>query len=108
MNGVKRAIVTGAFSYLGKYITRELMQKGVKVKTLTGHPDRENEFGGRVETAPFHFAEPARMAAELAAADWLFNTYWVRFNRGIVTYGGAVANTQNLIAAALEQRQEDD
>jgi uncharacterized protein YbjT (DUF2867 family) len=104
MDRGKKAVVTGAFSYLGKYITRELLKKGVRVKTLTGHPDRGNEFGGRVETAPFHFAEPARMAAELEVADWLFNTYWVRFNRGRVTYGGAVANTQNLITAAREAK----
>ena len=102
MSTEKKAVVTGAFSYLGKYITRELLRQGVRVKTLTGHPDRENEFGDRVEAAPFHFEEPARMAAELADADWLFNTYWVRFNRGRVTYGGAVANTQNLISAARE------
>lgn len=94
--------MTGAFSYLGKYITRELLQRGVKVKTLTGHPDRESEFKREVETAPFHFEDPARMAAELRGADWFFNTYWVRFNRGRTTYGGAVANTQNLMAAAQE------
>ena len=51
------AVVTGAFSYTGKYIARRLLDAGVRVKTLTGHPDREDPFGGRVEVAPLDFSD---------------------------------------------------
>jgi len=36
----------------------------------------------------------------MEGADTLYNTYWVRFPRGRVTFEGAVANTRNLIRAA--------
>jgi NADH dehydrogenase len=38
----------------------------------------------------------------LAGADTLYNTYWVRFERGAATYANAVANTLRLFAAARE------
>ena len=31
-------VVTGAFSYTGKYITERLLAMGKNVMTLTGHP----------------------------------------------------------------------
>lgn len=37
-------VVTGAFGYTGKYITRRLLDIGHRVRTLTGHPDRPNHF----------------------------------------------------------------
>lgn len=95
-------VVTGAFGYLGKYITRILLERGERVKTLTGRPERPNPFGVPVEAAPFHFDDPARLVEELSGADTVFNTYWVRFNRGRTTFAGAVANSQNLIRAAVE------
>ena len=53
-------VVTGAFGYTGKYITRQLLASGVQVKTLTGHPERPNPFGGQVIAAPFNVDDPAR------------------------------------------------
>lgn len=100
MAETKTAVVTGAFSYQGKYITRVLLEKGYKVKTLTGHPGRPNEFGDEVEALPYRFEEPGRLVEDLEGADLFFNTYWVRFNHGRTTYGRAVANTQNLMRAA--------
>jgi len=38
-------VVTGAFSYTGKYIAQRLLSMGERVKTLTGHSDLENPFG---------------------------------------------------------------
>ena len=51
------AVVTGAFSYAGRYVTRRLLDQGVLVRTLTRSPDTENPFGGRVEVAPLDFSE---------------------------------------------------
>jgi uncharacterized protein YbjT (DUF2867 family) len=92
--------VTGAFSYTGKYITRLLLAQGREVITLTGHPDRPNEFGGKVKALAYHFDQPDRLAQSLEGVDTLYNTYWVRFDHGQTTFEVAVRNTQALFRAA--------
>ena len=93
-------IVTGAFGYTGKYITQKLLSMGKRVRTLTGHPNRPNPFGNQISVAPFHFDNPAELTRALRGATTLYNTYWVRFPYGQVTYDTAVANTKILINAA--------
>jgi len=93
-------VVTGAFGYTGKYITRRLLSMGRRVKTLTGHPDRPNPFGEQVSVAPFNFEEPAALVESLRGAATLYNTYWVRFSHGQVTFEQAIENTKTLITAA--------
>lgn len=95
-------VVTGAFGYTGKYITERLLSMGRSVRTLTGHPERPNPFGDRVEVARFDFEDRARLAEHLAGASTLYNTYWVRFPRADVTFDRAVRNTETLIAAAKD------
>jgi len=92
--------VTGAFGYTGRYIARRLLARGKKVLTLTGHPDRPNPFGDQVRTAPFHFDNPEALAQSLEGVSTLYNTYWVRFSYGKVTFDQAVENTKTLISAA--------
>ncbi|MBM2834372.1 MAG: NAD-dependent epimerase/dehydratase, partial [Candidatus Brocadiaceae bacterium] len=50
----------------------------------------------------FHFDNPAELTRALQGATTLYNTYWVRFPYGQVTYDKAVANTKILINAAKE------
>lgn len=95
-------IVTGAFGYTGKYITRRLLSMGKKVKTLTDHPNRPNPFGDQVSVAPFNFDNPGELVKSLQGATTLYNTYWVRFSHGLVTFDKAVENTKRLIQAARE------
>ena len=57
------AVVTGAFSYTGGYVTRRLLDQGVRVRTLTRSPDAEDLFGGRVEVAPLDFYQKPLEAA---------------------------------------------
>jgi NADH dehydrogenase len=95
-------VVTGAFGYTGKYITRRLLAMGKRVKTLTGHPNRQNPLGGQVDIAPFNFDNPRELAQSLRGATTLYNTYWVRFPRGNATFDQAVENTQTLFRAAEE------
>lgn len=97
-------VVTGAFGFSGKYITRRLLAQGFRVRTLTAHPNRTHEFGSAVEVAPLNFENRAELVANLRGADCLFNTYWVRFNHGDATFARAVANTKILIEAARETR----
>lgn len=93
-------VVTGAFGYTGRYITRRLLDMGKRVITLTGHPDRPGPFGDRVPAYPFRFSDPAQLTQTLAGATTLYHTYWVRFPRGRVTFEQAVENTKTLITAA--------
>jgi NADH dehydrogenase len=95
-------VVTGAFSYTGKYITRRLLAMGRRVRTLTGHPDSPDPFGGRVEVAALDFANHARLVESLRGAGTLYNTYWIRFPHCALTYERAVENTWELIRAAEE------
>ena len=95
-------VVTGAFGYTGKYITRRLLNMGVEVKTLTGHPNRPDPFGGVVRAEPFNFDNPAELAKQLSGVSTLYNTYWVRFDRGQVTFDSAVENIKTLVRAAQE------
>ena len=93
-------IVTGAFGYSGKYIARRLLAQGHTVRTLTGSPNREDPFHGRVAASPFYFDQPEKLAAALEGAQALINTYWVRFDHRDFTHSGAVRNTLALFRAA--------
>jgi uncharacterized protein YbjT (DUF2867 family) len=95
-------VVTGAFSYTGKYVTRLLLNAGGRVRTLTGHPERANIFGAQVEIAPLDFADRASLVQSLRGTSVLYNSYWVRFNHGRATFADAVANSRVLIQAAKE------
>lgn len=95
-------IVTGAFGYTGRYIARLLLEKGKRVRTLTGHPNRPNPFAGRIEVFPFNFDSQQALTESLRGASVLYNTYWIRFARGSVTFDEAVANTEELIRAAVQ------
>jgi len=53
-----------------------------------------------VEVFPFNFDKPGELAKSLEGVDTLYNTYWVRFPRGGVTFELAVQNTRSLIRTA--------
>jgi len=95
-------VVTGAFSYTGKYITQRLLSMGEEVKTLTRRPDRESPFGNRVVAFPFNFDRPSDLTESLRGATTFYNTYWIRFPHGEATFEKAVENTKVLIEAARE------
>ena len=94
-------VVTGAFSYSGAAIARELQATGRRVRTITGHPERAPA-GTAVEARPLDFADPEGLADSLRGARALFNTYWVRFARGPVSHEAAVAQSRVLLQAAAE------
>jgi NADH dehydrogenase len=94
--------VTGAFGYSGRHITELLLARGKKVRSLTGHPDRPDPFGGRVEVRSFEFHDPSRMRGALSDVKVLYNTYWVRFAHGATSHARAVENSRRLFQAAVE------
>lgn len=100
MNG--KAAVTGGFGYSGRYIARALLDLGVEVITITGHPNRQNPFGERVKAYLFAFDNPRALTETLRGVDTLYNTYWVRFDHGAVSFEMAVENTRILLQAARQ------
>jgi uncharacterized protein YbjT (DUF2867 family) len=94
--------VTGAFGYTGRFITQRLLLSATVVRTLTNHPDQPNPFGQRVEVAPLAFDDRPALVAGLRGVGVLYNTYWIRFARGYVTFDRAVRNTGRLLEAAAE------
>jgi len=96
-----KIIVTGAFSYSGRYIAQKLLAAGHNVATLThrrGGPD--DLFGGRVATLPLQFEQPDELARSLEGADALINTYWTRFGLPPLTFEVAEQHSRTLFAAA--------
>ena len=95
-------VVTGAFSYTGRFIARKLLDDGRRVRTLTNHPQRPGAQEIEVDVAPLKFADRAGLVESLRGADVFYNTYWVRFHHGGIGFGEAVANTRILMSAAAE------
>lgn len=95
-------VVTGAYSYTGRFIARRLMAHGRRLKTLTNHPRRPGAEDIAAEVAPLQFTDRAGLVDSLRGADVLYNTYWVRFNHGRLNFGDAVANTRILLGAARD------
>ena len=92
-------VVTGAFSYTGRHIAEALLGRERRVRTLTREPaPPSHPLADRVETRPFVFDDS--LVESLSGADTLYNTYWVRFERGDTTFARAVENTRLLFDAA--------
>jgi len=91
-------VVTGAFSYTGRHIAEALLARGRRVRTLTRRPAPSHALAGRVDVAPLAFDDS--LVESLRGANTLYNTYWVRFERGQTTFARAVENTGTLFRAA--------
>ena len=75
-------VVTGAFSYSGAAIARELRACGRRVRTLTGHPGRAPR-ETPIEARRLDVGDPTGLAESLRGAQTLHNTYWVREPRPV-------------------------
>jgi NADH dehydrogenase len=95
-------VVTGAFSYTGRYIAQRLLAEGRRLRTLTNHPQRPGADEMKIDITPLQFTDRAALVESLRGADVLYNTYWVRFRHGKMGFGDAVANTRTLVSAAVE------
>jgi uncharacterized protein YbjT (DUF2867 family) len=94
-------VVTGAFSFTGRYVAGRLLELGREVRTLTRHPQSASPFGPRVEAFPLDFDHDT-LIERLRGADTLYNTYWIRSPRGTVTFDRILDNTATLLSAARE------
>jgi NADH dehydrogenase len=92
--------VTGATSYTGRFIAQRLVANGRTVIDLTRDPRDPHPLGDLVSSAALDFDHPDRLARTLEGADTLYNTFWIRFERGPITYGWAIDRTRILFEAA--------
>ena len=93
-------VVTGAFSYSGRFVAAELLERGRGVRTLTNHPNPGHPLAARIPALPLDFEDSTALVSALSGADTLYNTYWVRAPRVGVPHTIAVDNTKRLIDAA--------
>ena len=63
-------VVTGAFSYSGAAIARDLGLSGRRVRTLTGHPERAPA-GADVDVCPLDFDDVLGLTSSLEGASTL-------------------------------------
>lgn len=98
----ENAVVTGAFSYTGRYVAKSLLERGVSVRTLTRSTSRESPLGGPVKAFPLDFSDPDGLRRSMEGGGVLYNTYWIRFARGETTFNQAVDNSKLLFDAAAK------
>lgn len=76
-NTTGTVVITGAFSYTGKYTTRLLLNRGHRIHTLTYHPNRENPFGESVQVFAYNFDRPDQLRESLRG--WPTFALWQRW-----------------------------
>ena len=57
-------------------------------------------FGEQVTAVPFSFDNPDALARTIEGATTFYNTYWIRFPHGAITFERAVENSKTLMQAA--------
>jgi NADH dehydrogenase len=92
--------VTGATSYTGRFIGERLVSAGRTVLDLTRNPRVPHPLGEAVSSALLDFDHPDRLAHALGGVDTLYNTFWIRFERGPITHAWAIERTRILFEAA--------
>lgn len=91
--------VTGATSYTGRFIAGQLLKHGRGVVNLTRRP-RTAVTGSTMRDVLFPPSSPLDLNRSLAGIDTLYNTHWIRFERGGRTYARAIETTQVLLESA--------
>jgi NADH dehydrogenase len=94
--------VTGAFSFTGQAIAQRLLDQGRQVTTLARRRHGADPFEGRIAVKPLALDDPKSLAASLAGVDTLYNTFWIRFPRGELTFDLARARSLRLVEAARQ------
>ena len=100
MTAKQMDVVTGAFSFTGKYIAERLLADGRRVTTLTNHPNRATSFSDEIKVEPYRFDDPDALATSLEGTDTLYNTFWIRNPREGPPPGNAVRYSRRLVRSA--------
>ena len=92
-------VVTGAFSYTGRFIAERLLAEGRDVRALSRSPRGAGD--PDVPRSPLQFEDATALAESLRGVETLYNTYWIRFPHAGMTFEHAVENTRTLFRAAV-------
>ena len=92
--------VTGATSYTGRYVAQRLVAADHQVLDLTRAPHLPHALGEAVSNVKLDLDHLDRLTESLRGVDTLFNTLWIRFERGPVTYAWAIERSRILFGAA--------
>ncbi len=95
------AVVTGAFSNIGRAVATDLQRRGWTIRTLTNRRPAADDLP--IESFPLVFARE-HLATALRGARALVNTYWVRMPEHGATFAEAVENSRVLVDAAVATR----
>ncbi|MGI8922466.1 MAG: SDR family oxidoreductase [Fimbriimonadales bacterium] len=93
-------VVTGPLSFTGKYLTKLLIESGKTVVGFTNDISRENPSPGQLDLFRYSFDNVDVMATAMSGARTFYNTYWIRYPQGEMTYERAVENSIALFEAA--------
>ena len=85
-------------SYTGRAIAEEVLSRGGAVRSLSRRDDPTDPLRGRIDVAPLRFDDS--LVDSLRGASTLYNTYWIRFERGGHTFDEAVERSVMLFEAA--------
>ena len=90
--------VTGALSYTGRAIAEELLARGQRVRSLSRRDDPDDPLRARIDLRPLRFDHS--LVDALNGVQTLYNTFWIRFERGGQTFDRAVQQSIALFEAA--------
>jgi uncharacterized protein YbjT (DUF2867 family) len=94
--------ITGAFGFTGRALAERLLADGRDLVTLSRRTGESDPLRARLRVEPFDPDRPDLLVRALEGVDTLFNTYWIRFPRGAMTYERVVAQSAALVSAARD------
>lgn len=92
-------LITGAFSFSGRYIAEELLKLGEHVETLTGHPNPKNPHYDQIIVKPYNFDDFDALIESFRGIDTFYNSYWIRFPYKGMNWKKAIENCNKLFKA---------
>ena len=108
MTGRKQIAITGAFSYTGRYITEQLIQrfgaKNLRIINLNRrklkNPFQDTEL--EVVTHPLVFDNRSQLTKALEGSSFFVATYWMRFDHYQTARNEVVNNAKMLVDCAKQ------
>ncbi len=91
------SVITGAESFIGKYISNLLIPLNFKIRSFTNKSINKTK---NIEFYPYNFNNSEEVIKIFKGADFFFNTYWIRFNFKDKKFEKAYENTKFLIDCA--------
>ncbi len=92
-------LITGAFSFSGRYIAEALLETGETIETVTGHPKPDTPYYDKITIKKYSFDNFDLMVENFKGVDTFYNSYWIRFPHNGTTWRDAIINSYRLFKA---------